>query len=166
MKSKNSKLARAACILCLMVAATAIFAATAYPAWPSAFSRHPLPSAGGPVLGYDSQPAVAPAVTPLRAAQADSEIPWDAKPIAAAAVPLRERCILPWNCPGGRCPREEVNVTVDVPKTDTSIASLSPCAEPPADRPFPFGLLLAVLIPVVILAAAAAFAIRVATSRG
>jgi len=84
-------------------------------------------------------------------------------PIAAtiAAAPEGRPCLLPWNCPNGKCRPQDVNVTVVAPdrKTDVSIAPVPALIEPAPER-FPFGILLAVLMPVVLVASVIAFMIR------
>ncbi len=109
-------------------------------------------------------PAIAaPAVMPIAAAEVNTALP---APEAAA----ERRCILPWNCPNGRCPHDEVNVSVVAPTPPLKIEGVPPVnvtVEPtPAPPPFPFGVLLAVLVPVVIVASVIAFMVRVGTSRG
>ena len=82
-------------------------------------------------------------------------------------VPLRDRCLLPFNCKDGKCrpPREEVNVNVTTPRCDPPNASSpSVVSVPPVEHPFPFGLLIAVVAPVALVSAVAAFFLRVAAS--
>ena len=87
----------------------------------------------------------------------------------AAGVPLRERAVFAWNrpdCPNGHCrPHDEVVVNVIPPKTETPCPPAYSAAEPTPPPRFPYGVLLAVLIPVVLVASVVAFIIRVATSR-
>ncbi len=108
-------------------------------------------------------PAIAaPAVMPIAAAEVNTALP---APEAAA----ERRCILPWNCPNGRCPHDEVNVSVVAPTPPLKIEGVPPVnvtVEPTPATPFPYGILLAALLPVVIVASVIAFMVRVGTSRG
>ena len=110
-------------------------------------------------------PAIAaPAVMPIAAAEVNTALP---APEAAA----ERRCILPWNCPNGRCPHDEVNVSVVAPTPPLKIEGVPPVSvsiepAPAPATPFPYGILLAVLVPVVIVASVIAFMVRVGTSRG
>ena len=86
-----------------------------------------------------------------------------AAPTAAAERP----CLVPWNCPNGKCPREQINVSVtapvaEVPKPDTPIPPMVDAT--PAAPPFPWGLCLGIVIPVVLLASVLAFVFRMQAS--
>ena len=85
-----------------------------------------------------------------------------------APGPAAERpYLLPWNCPNGKCrPHDQVDVNVVVPdrKTDAPLF-IAPVVEPAPPPRFPYGVLIAVLIPVILVSSAVAFVVRVSASR-
>ena len=84
---------------------------------------------------------------------------------ASPAVSAERPCILPWNRPNGKCcPKEEVNVNVLAP-APKDLPPVNVAVEPAPEPRFPYGVLVAVLIPVVLIASVIAFMVRVGTSR-
>ena len=79
----------------------------------------------------------------------------------AAAAPERAD-LLPWNCPNGKCPREEVSVTVNVPDRPADAPAPAVVSVPAeqAETPFPWPVLLIALVPVVLVASVIAFVVR------
>jgi hypothetical protein len=146
-KSQNRKQALVMCLLIAVVAIVAVFAPVAYSC--GLFGHCRTAAVEREQLG----PIVATAVTT------------PATPVTAAGA--EKRCLLPWNCPNGHCkPDEQINVNVVAPPRIEGVPPVNVSIEPaPLEPRFPFGLLFAVLIPVIVLASIAAFVIRVSTSR-
>ncbi len=141
-KSENAKTARNVCLLLGILAIVGLCAAVAYPCG-AAFARRTC-----------SETFASATVPPA--------------PIAApqTAITVADRpCILPWNCPKGKCcPKETVNVNVSpAPQPAGPVAPVNVSVEPAPQPPFPFGVLLAVLIPVILISSVLAFVQRVQT---
>jgi hypothetical protein len=168
MRSKNSKRARLACILLSLVAIIGV-AVVAHGALFDRCRSHDWPPCGAAVQCCPSS-AVAAAAVVKPNYEEQCSLPWEAKPAPSTNAKCADRpCLLPWNCPNGKChPKEEINVNVVAPGQPAGVAPVNVSVEQPAppDAPFPWGILLAVLVPVVIVASVIAFVIRIATSRG
>ncbi len=137
-KTKNAKAARGVCMLLGILAIGGVCAAAAFPCGPFGHCRARPNSSAAQI--------VAPA--PIAAAQT-----------VTAAV--ERPCILPWNCDKKCCPRETVSINVSPAPQPPSVAPVNVSLEPAARPPFPFGVLLAVLVPVILISSILAFVLRV-----
>lgn len=131
-----------------------------------------VPALCGPsYAGLFNRTCPAPAIAAPAVSVSELSIATSASADLPAAAAER-RCILPWNCPNGQCrPHDEVNVNVVAPTPPLKIEGVPPVSvsiepAPAPATPFPYGILLAALLPVVIVASVIAFMVRVGTSRG